>query len=69
MDDDLHKICMFCSSVYEGNPLTYNLSTVSHGVCNKLACHVESVSYSFQCDKVGALEILKELGGLEKLTK
>jgi len=63
-DEEIYKICMICSTVYEGD-LTkyYKDSQLSHGICNKYKCKLDYIKNTFQTDNEGAKIIL---GDLEK---
>ena len=62
MNEEIYKICMVCSSVYEGDLTKYDQNVkLSHGICNDINCKIEYVRTTFGCDKEGALQIIGEL--------
>lgn len=69
MNNEIHKICMYCSTVYEGDikAITKDVQ-YSHGVCNKPKCRIEHISNAFQCDDKRAMQIMEAMG-LERLVR
>lgn len=53
MDDDQYKICIVCSTVYQGNITKYNQnSTVTPGICRNDKCIEKYLTQAIKKAKV-----------------
>jgi len=60
MTEEIYKICLMCSRVYEGDMHKYT-GTASHGVCPDKDCQAAYIMMSFGCDKEESLSRLERI--------
>ena len=61
MTEEIYKLCMMCSKVYEGDITKYDGKNVSHGVCTEPDCISAYILFSSGGDEGLALKIKEDI--------
>ena len=61
MTEEIYKLCMMCSKVYEGDITKYNGNNVSHGICTEPDCISAYLLFTTGGDEDLAMKVKEEL--------